>query len=256
MLYPNVVEEATIAANRLTRQQSRELTREQLLRAAAELFADFGVDGTSVEQIVERAGYSRGAFYGNFDGKHELVLALLEQRTQYELEELQAMSRQAGSFDEMLEHLRSWHRRRDKSLASWLALRTQLWLYGLRDPEMLPLLVDRERRSRAAIAQALEQGFAARAVPPPAPVELLALIVHALDDGLSIQRVLSPTDSGSDSVVDVVHLLMRAWTALAHSDPRQPEPAVDDPGRTTRPPAPDPTGPATSRPTEEDGDER
>src|SRR3954471_10523442 len=70
-----------VAAKRLTREESREQTRERLLAAAAELFAERGVNGTSVEQIAERAGYTRGAFYGNFDGKPELLVALLRQRT-------------------------------------------------------------------------------------------------------------------------------------------------------------------------------
>ncbi|GAA2037854.1 TetR/AcrR family transcriptional regulator [Catenulispora yoronensis] len=212
-------QEAIPVTKRLTRQQSRELTREQLLQAAAELFAESGVNGTSVEQIVERAGYTRGAFYGNFDGKREIVLALLEQRTQRELEEMQALSQEAESFDGLLEHLRTWHRERDETLAGWLALRTELWLYGMRDPELLPVLADRERRSRAALAQALEQGFAARSVTPPAPVEFLALIMHSLGDGLSIQRVLSPEDSDADVVVDAVELLMRSWSALARQAP-------------------------------------
>lgn len=166
---------------------------------------------------MERAGYTRGAFYGNFDGKHELILALLEQRTQHELEEVLALGREAGSFEGMVEQLRSWHRQRDQHLASWLALRTELWLYGLRNPDILPLLADREQRSRTTIAQALEQDFAARSVSPPAPVELLALVVHALDDGLSIQRLLSPAGSDADTVVDVVDLLMKSWTALARN---------------------------------------
>ncbi|MDJ0380470.1 TetR/AcrR family transcriptional regulator [Streptomyces sp. G-G2] len=218
--------EAVTITKRLTRQQSRQVTREHIFQSAAELFAGQGVSGTSVEQIVEAAGYTRGAFYGNFEGKHELVLALLEQRTQHELEEIQAMTREAATFEEMLDHLRSWHRRRDQSLASWLALRTELWLYGLRDPELLPVLADRERRSRDAIARALAQGFAARGVTTPAPVELLALIVHALDDGLSIQRVLSPDAGGMDSVVDVVELLMKSWTALARSPEHATEPTA------------------------------
>ncbi|MFD8214452.1 TetR/AcrR family transcriptional regulator [Streptomyces sp. NPDC059697] len=202
------------------------------MQAAAELFAECGVNGTSVEQIVERAGYTRGAFYGNFDGKQQLVLALLEQRTERELAEVQALSTNAGSFEETIEHLRNWHRERDKNFASWLALRTELWLYGMRDPAVMSLLADRERRSREAMAQALTQGFAARSVTPPAPVELLALIVHALDDGLSIQRMLSAGESPAGDVMDVVDLLMRSWTALARTDATEP----DEP---TAPPAPE-----------------
>ncbi|MFB6815222.1 TetR/AcrR family transcriptional regulator [Streptomyces sp. NPDC056347] len=187
------------------------------MRAAAGLFADQGVSGTSVEQIVEAAGYTRGAFYGNFDGKHELVLALLEERTRHELAEILAMNAGAGTFDEVLGRLRAWHRRRDENLVGWLALRTELWLYALRDPQLLPVLAERERRSREAIARSLEQGFTERGITVPVPVEQLALIVHALDDGLSIQRVLAPTDSGPDSVVDAVELLLASWAALART---------------------------------------
>jgi AcrR family transcriptional regulator len=49
---------------RLTREESRKRTRDRLVAAAAELFTEQGVNGTSVEQIAERAGYSRGAFTG------------------------------------------------------------------------------------------------------------------------------------------------------------------------------------------------
>ena len=41
---------------RLTREQSRQRTRERLLAAAADLFTERGVTGTSVEQVAERAG--------------------------------------------------------------------------------------------------------------------------------------------------------------------------------------------------------
>ncbi|ABD10496.1 transcriptional regulator, TetR family [Frankia casuarinae] len=198
----------------MSREESRELTREKLLRSAAELFAERGLAGTSVEQIVERAGFTRGAFYGNFDGKHELVLALLEKRTERELEELRALGRDAGSFEGMVEQFRAWHRERDRHLASWLVLRTELWLYGLRNPGVLPTLTDREARTRTIIAEALARDFTSRDASPPAPVEVLALIVHALDDGLAIQRVLSPESSPDDAAVDAVDLLLRSWVAL------------------------------------------
>ncbi|MFF2010019.1 TetR/AcrR family transcriptional regulator [Streptomyces sp. NPDC058195] len=210
-------EEAVVITERLTRQQSRQITRERILRSAAGLFASQGVSGTSVEQIVEAAGYTRGAFYGNFEGKHELVQALLEERTRHELAEVRAMGTGAGTFEETLDRLRSWHRRRDENLVGWLALRTELWLYALRDPELLPGLAERELRSREAIARSLEQGFTERGITVPVPVEHLALIVHALDDGLSIQRVLAPADSGPDSVVDAVELLLASWAALART---------------------------------------
>jgi AcrR family transcriptional regulator len=56
----------------------REATRQKLLDAAAEVFAELGLDAASVEAICERAGFTRGAFYSNFETKDELMLALTE----------------------------------------------------------------------------------------------------------------------------------------------------------------------------------
>lgn len=56
----------------------RSRTRERLLDAAYDVFAEAGVHTASVEQICERAGFSRGAFYSNFSSKEELFFALME----------------------------------------------------------------------------------------------------------------------------------------------------------------------------------
>lgn len=63
---------------RLTRAERRAETRERLMAAAAEVFAERGISGAPVELICERAGYTRGAFYSNFESKDELCLVLLQ----------------------------------------------------------------------------------------------------------------------------------------------------------------------------------
>lgn len=50
-------------------------TRERLMDAALEIFAEKGVLAATVEEICERAGYTRGAFYSNFDSKDDLCVA-------------------------------------------------------------------------------------------------------------------------------------------------------------------------------------
>jgi len=54
----------------------REATRQKLLDAAAKVFAEVGLDAASVEAICEHAGFTRGAFYSNFETKDELFLEL------------------------------------------------------------------------------------------------------------------------------------------------------------------------------------
>lgn len=192
---------------RLSRSEQRSQTRNRLLASAATLFAERGVNGASVEQIAEDAGFSRGAFYGNFANKHELVIELLEQRTATELDEVSAIAAGPAPFDA----LREWHRDRAGNLAGWLSLRTELLLYAIRNPEFRPRMAERERVALDAHTASVEQAFAERSTEPPASSEFLALIVHALEDGLLFQRMLHPEDVNDDVVVDAAEFLMTNW---------------------------------------------
>jgi AcrR family transcriptional regulator len=67
----------------------RRRTRDRLTDAAYEVFAETGFHAASVEMIAERAGFTRGAFYSNFDTKEELFFALAERENRIRLERLQ-----------------------------------------------------------------------------------------------------------------------------------------------------------------------
>lgn len=66
--------------------QRREQTRARLLDAAHDVFAEVGMDAASVEAICERAGFTRGAFYSNFESKDELFLALVTRLSEAKLD--------------------------------------------------------------------------------------------------------------------------------------------------------------------------
>ena len=51
-------------------------TRGRIIAAAWELFYERGYDDTTVEEIIERSGTSRGSFYHYFDGKDALLSSL------------------------------------------------------------------------------------------------------------------------------------------------------------------------------------
>jgi AcrR family transcriptional regulator len=53
-------------------------TREKLLRAGAELFGKHGLDAPSLDDICERAGYTRGAFYVHFEDRDAFLVAVME----------------------------------------------------------------------------------------------------------------------------------------------------------------------------------
>ncbi len=63
----------------MARTTDREARRAELVAAAARLFAERGVAGTAVSDIVRAAGVAQGTFYLYFDSKDDAVLAVVEQ---------------------------------------------------------------------------------------------------------------------------------------------------------------------------------
>ena len=63
---------------RLTRAESKERTRQRLLAEAQRLFRERGYAATSLEQIAVAAEVTKGAIYGHFASKEDLMLSALE----------------------------------------------------------------------------------------------------------------------------------------------------------------------------------
>jgi AcrR family transcriptional regulator len=63
---------------RVTRAESKERTRQRLLAEAQRLFRERGYAATSLEQIAEAAEVTKGAIYGHFASKEDLMLSALE----------------------------------------------------------------------------------------------------------------------------------------------------------------------------------
>ena len=57
---------------RLSRVERREKTRQDLLTAAEACFVTRGFHATSVDEVAEQAGYTKGAVYSNFASKEDL----------------------------------------------------------------------------------------------------------------------------------------------------------------------------------------
>ena len=67
------------ASKPVTRRRAQ--TRQRLLDAAREVFAREGFGRSTVEQVCEAAGFTRGAFYSNFTSLDELFLEMWAQES-------------------------------------------------------------------------------------------------------------------------------------------------------------------------------
>jgi AcrR family transcriptional regulator len=73
-----------------TQGERRAATRGALIEAATALFAERGYAGVALEEVVRRAGVTRGALYHHFADKQELFLAVFEAGEQRMVEQVAA----------------------------------------------------------------------------------------------------------------------------------------------------------------------
>ena len=88
-------------------------TRERLLRAAADVFAERGYEGTRVADIAAAAGVSNGAMYAHFASKADLLVAALRAHGRRLLADLFATDPGRPVADLLLAAGRLLPRRRD-----------------------------------------------------------------------------------------------------------------------------------------------
>lgn len=93
---------------RMSREESQAATRGKLLAAATRLFAREGYVATSVDRIAAAAGYSKGAFYSNFDSKEQIFLELLEAHGESTLGKLLAALEGVGDTKAAIEAVADW----------------------------------------------------------------------------------------------------------------------------------------------------
>jgi len=177
---------------RLTREESRQRTREHLLDAVADVFGRRGFHAASVEEVAEAAGFSKGAVYSNFASKDDLFLALLDRHLDQELHavaqraapDLPRADRAAAPAHRFPRHLEEGR--------TWNILAIEFWLYAMRDERARERLAARYRAARGALAARLRERDAGSEARPSLPDEHLAWVLLALGAGLALQSYLEP----------------------------------------------------------------
>lgn len=85
--------------------EEAQVTRENLLSAALEVFSQFGYSAARLEDIAEAAGVTRGAIYHHFGSKEELYIALVTERSAEVNRLAEAILTQGGSPIEIIRRL-------------------------------------------------------------------------------------------------------------------------------------------------------
>ncbi|WP_323375700.1 TetR/AcrR family transcriptional regulator [Streptomyces alkaliterrae] len=171
----------------------RARTRQRLLDAALEVFAEEGFGRSTVEQVCERAGFTRGAFYSNFTSLDELFLAMWERRSAHMLDDLRAVLADVAP-DGPRAALHA-------ALAAvpvddaWYRVTAEFTAHALRHPALRRVMAAREQAILETIMPVVVAALS-RAGRRVTDEEALGRALVAVHDGTSVQVLMEP-DSAS-----------------------------------------------------------
>jgi AcrR family transcriptional regulator len=179
--------------NQTTVTRRREATRERILSAAMEVFAEKGFHGASVEDVCERAGFTRGAFYSNFAALDDLVMELYQQHAR----RLSARVETLGARDDLTPEqilaavLDVWSET-PTTEDQWYLLQIEFTLYAIRNKDVGRNWARQQGQVRADLATLVErvaERFGMRLSVTPDEFVRLAQAIY--QGGMS-QRLLAP----------------------------------------------------------------
>jgi AcrR family transcriptional regulator len=185
-----------------SRQQARtDATRRKLLAAAEKIFARSGYEAARLEDIATMAGYTRGAFYANFESREDIFFALLEDWISEKLQSITSLLARYETSKERAVALRQYYveMAHDRRL---VLFSLEYKLFAVRHPEAYARIRARQDRLKKCGAEILgmvsdsprKLGLSNRAA---------STALGALSHALLLERLVNP-QSVSDKEVRVV----------------------------------------------------
>jgi AcrR family transcriptional regulator len=161
-------------------------TRQQILDAAEQLFAQGGYNGTSLAAVAEEVGITQPAILYHFPSKEALLLGLLDEREEPAFEE---SSEGLGALDDVKRLFRN-----SMSTPQLVRLFTVVLIEGLAENHPAhPLVQKRYDEVQADLSSRLRRGVESGEMRSGADVDRDSALITAVMDGLSIQWLLDPT---------------------------------------------------------------
>ncbi|HEY4251202.1 MAG TPA: TetR/AcrR family transcriptional regulator [Roseomonas sp.] len=172
--------------------------------AAERLVAQRGFGGMSVNDVAIAAGFTKGAFYSNFESREAMILALLERLRTKQMATLDGLRALAATdLPQTLDAIAQFSAEHAADpVAVWLV--TEAHALASRDPSLTDAIQAGFEKRITVLADLLDAIAAAAGLTPPMPGPDLARLLMAIVHGLAQQ----PADRAS------VPMITR--TALRH----------------------------------------
>ncbi len=173
----------------MARQLRSVRTRARILQTAVEHFIRSGFEGTSVDEICNAAGVSKGAFYHHFPSKQALFLALLQEWVQELEDRLAAIREEYEWVPQRFERMAEMLRHVFEQAAGKAPMFLEFWYQATKDSITWNASVQPYQRFRSIFAQWIEEGIQQGSLKSIDP-NLAAATLVSLGVGLVLQVAL------------------------------------------------------------------
>ena len=175
-----------------TRKERQARTRELLMDSAAAVASRRGIERASLDEVAERAGFTKGAVYANFANKDQLFLAMLDAHFDARLAELDRILSTEADPDEQAREAAEGLMRMLAAQPEWHRLFFEFALYATRNEGFRTQLVERYRSLRGRLAELLARRAERLGIEPVVPPDQIAAMTFAMANGVAMERLLEP----------------------------------------------------------------
>ncbi|MBY6708396.1 TetR/AcrR family transcriptional regulator [Rhodococcus sp. BP-241] len=180
-----------------TATRSRAQTRERVLDGALEVFVERGFGRSTPEQICERAGFTRGAFYSNFSSMDEVFLELwtrqasgLITRVRGVVDALEYDASDGRSFEQIVVAALSGL----VGDVSWHVLMAEFGAHAARNPGLAAVVTGHRAALRDALRPMIVHGLAIHGREVAVDDDTLGRGVVAAYEGAMAQAMIEPAN--------------------------------------------------------------
>jgi AcrR family transcriptional regulator len=193
------------------RQEKTEVTRARLIQSAEKIFARDGFEAAKLEEIAADAGYTRGAFYANFDSTDDLFLELLGQVIEGRIATLEKEMSKKRKPEEKLKAMREFFLNKNADRrCSRLSL--EFKLFAVRHPEVRKRLTAMHRRFVDSRVGMLEDVMSALGRKLPIPTYAIGVSLASVGNALILEHMLYPALMPHDDAVQVLSSMFDVLT--------------------------------------------
>jgi AcrR family transcriptional regulator len=200
----------------------RAQTQDRLMDAATALFAEKGVLAASVEEICERAGFTRGAFYSNFESKDELLLALVQRKREAILkaatdaiDSIPDEPIEPQTLDEIIKQALLIFQATHPIDEQWLLARSEIRLHALRNPSVRQAVRLVDSSLDELLIEAIQAVVDRHGVVMTVPPGQLVILLTAYQEALATSAMLTGENSFEPLIAERSAQLIRALLRIS-----------------------------------------